>query len=307
MLRTERIVTVVTLLLVGLGLVVAIDLGAVDMAGAGGDETDTINLGIMALLTVGLLALAAFGAEWVVRSHPVLATPGWGGAALNLHVGRFGLRLGPRVRLWVLPAALMLGALLFQHVFHEALVVVAIVIAAGAGFAIAYYALYHSLDPADPQFGLAATALNLLTHAAAFTLYVAIYGQKVRSLYSATAVALVTVALLYEILARASSARAATASGDTTTHTAAAHPIDHAHLLFYAAIAGGIIGQACWGLNYWAVGALVGGSFLLVLFYGAFGLLSAHMAGTLTRRVVSEFILVAAAGLIVIVASALVR
>jgi hypothetical protein len=309
MLRTERIITILTLLLLGLGLVVAIDRGAVNVPGGEEAVADSLDLAVMALLTLGLMGLAAFGAEWVVRAHPLIATAGWagGGAALHLHWRRFDLTLGPRVRLWVLPAALMLGAILFQHVFNEALVVVAILIVSGIGFAIAYYALYHGLDPADPNFGLATTVLNLLTHAAAFTLYVAIYGQKVRSLYSATAVTLVTVALLYEALARAASARAATATPGGHTTTAARHPLDHAHLLLYAAIAGLIIGEACWGLNYWAVGALVGGSFLLVLFYGAFGIISARLAGTLTRRVISEFVLVAAAGLIVIVASALIR
>jgi hypothetical protein len=308
MLRTERIVTILTLLLVGLGLVVAIDRGAVNVRGAAEATTDTLAAAIVALLTVSLMGLAAFGAEWVARAHPVITAQGWagGGAALRLHWRRFDLTLGPRVRLWLLPAALILGAVLFQHIFNEALVVVAIVVATGAGFALAYYALYHSLDPADPHFGLATTTLNLLTHAAAFTLYVAIYGQKVRSLYSATAVTLVTVALLYEALARAQSARAATTQARGAT-TAAAHPIDHAHLLLYAAVAGLIIGEACWGLNYWAVGALVGGSFLLVLFYGAFGIISAQLAGTLTRRIIAEFTLVAVAGLIVIVASALIR
>ena len=48
---------------------------------------------------------------------------------------------------------------------------------------------------------------------------------------------LVTVALLYEILARGQSASAATATPAAQTTTAAAHPIDHAHLLLYAAIA----------------------------------------------------------------------
>jgi hypothetical protein len=303
MLRTERIITVLTLLLVGLGLIVAIDRGAVDVTGAG----DALIGTVLAALTVGLMALAAFGAEWVVRSHPLILAAGWAGSGegLRLHWGRLDLRLGPRVRLWVLPAALILGAVLFQHLFNEALVVIAVVVATGVGFAIAYYALYHSLDPADPRFGLATTALNLLTHAAAFALYVAIYGQKVRSLYSATGVALVTVALLYEILARGQSARAATQGREGTT--TAAPPTDRAHLLLYAAVAGLIIGQACWGLNYWAVSALVGGSFLLVLFYAAFGLLSAQLAGTLTRRVLAEFSFVAAAGLIVIVISALIR
>ena len=309
MLRTERIVTILTLLLVGLGLVVAIDRGAVPVQGEEGAAADTVALAIMALLTVGLLGLAAFGAEWVARAHPIIAGQGWagGGEALRLHWRRFDLTLGPRVRLWLLPAALMLGAILFQHFFNEPLVVVAIVVVTGAGFALAYYALYHSLDPDDPHFGLATTALNLLTHAAAFTLYVAIYGQKVRSLYSATAVTLVTMALLYEALARAQSARAATTGAGGGTTTTAAHPIDHTHLLLYAAVAGLIIGEACWGLNYWAVGALVGGSFLLVLFYGAFGIISAQLAGTLTRRIIAEFTLVAVAGLLVIVASALIR
>ena len=305
MLRTERIITVLTLLLVGLGLIVAVDRGAVDVTGGGGDEL----IGpVVAALAVGLIALDAFGEEWVVRSHPLILAAGWAGSGegLRLRWRGFDLRLGPRVRLWVLPAALILGAVLFQHIFNEALVVVAVIVATGIGFAIAYYALYHSLDPADPRFGLATTALNLLTHAAAFALYVAIYGQKVRSLYSATGVALVTVALLYEILARGQSARAATTGGGGQT-TAAAHRIDHAHLLLYAVVAGLIIGQACWGLNYWAVSALVGGSFLLVLFYAAFGLLSAQLAGTMTRRVLAEFSFVAAAGLIVIVISALIR
>src|SRR5215212_7531022 len=71
MLRTERIVTVLTLLLVGLGLVVAIDQGMVGLPTGEGDTGDPQALAIMAALTLGLVGLAAFGAEWVVRAHPI--------------------------------------------------------------------------------------------------------------------------------------------------------------------------------------------------------------------------------------------
>ena len=309
MLRTERIVTLLTLLLIGLALVVAVDLGAVSVAGQQADQGLSPDLALIALLTLGLLGLAAFGAEWVVGSHPLIVAGSWSDPRTPLHLQwrRVNLTVGPRLRLTILPAALMLGAVLFQHIFNEPLVVVGIVTATGIGVATAYFALYHSLDPADPQFGLATTVLNLLSHAAAFALYVAIYGQKVRSLYSATGVTLVSVALLYELLARAQSARAATARPAARGLTTAAPLIDHAHLLLYAGAAGLVIGEACWGLNYWAVGALVGGSFLLVLFYGAAGIITAWLGATLTRRVLTEFALVGVAGLIVIVWSALIR
>ncbi|MDA8187647.1 MAG: hypothetical protein M0T85_05865, partial [Dehalococcoidales bacterium] len=62
-------------------------------------------------------------------------------------------------------------------------------------------------------------------------------------------------------------------------------------------VIGVILGQVTWALNYWVISGLVGGLFLLVVFYVLSGIAQNHLLGKLSARLAVEFGVVALAGL----------
>jgi hypothetical protein len=127
-------------------------------------------------------------------------------------------------------------------------------------------------------------------------LFTTIYGLKVRSLYSATATGIVAFLLVYELLSR-----------DTAWHKAMNKPVEgrRSTVALLSLVAGLIVGELTWGLNYWAaLTTLIGGAFLLVVFYVTYGVLSHYVDHTLDRRMLVEFGVVASVGILAIFGSA---
>ena len=71
-------------------------------------------------------------------------------------------------------------------------------------------------------------------------------------------------------------------------------------VLMYAGIAGLLLGQATWALNYWRLDSLTGGTILLLLFYNIIGLSQNALQGRINRRVVLEYGLITVAALALI-------
>jgi hypothetical protein len=138
-----------------------------------------------------------------------------------------------------------------------------------------------------PQFRIARLALNLATYAAAFALYVAIYGAQWRSLLSSTAIILVTFPLALELL-RSTEAQLGTS-------------------WLHAGIIAVVVGQISWPLNALGLRSLYGGAFLLLAFYTLCGVSQQHLAGRLSRRVVLEFIGLATIFALVVTLSAVTQ
>jgi hypothetical protein len=167
---------------------------------------------------------------------------------------------------------------------------------AGLAFAGVFWAQIRGADTADRYFGLAQSVLNIISHLTAFLLFSAIYGLKVRALISAPAVGIVTALLIYEMLSR-----------DAAWHRAMRLPVEgrRTTLVLLAIAAGVVASEITWGLNYWAaLPTLVGGAFLLVVFYVINGLVSHYVDHKLNREVLVEFGVVAAISLLVVVVSA---
>ena len=186
---------------------------------------------------------------------------------------------------WTLPALATLTAFLFLRlpVFSSGVGTGLGLAVAGALLAFIIVAQYCTLDPSDPAYRPAGMALSLVIYLLALGLYAAIYAPKVRSLLSATAVAVVTVVLALEVLRR--------------------EGVEARRLAIYAGITGLILGQITWALNYWVVNALAGGAILLLGFYLLTGLAQNHLSGQLSRRVVAEFGAVATVSLLVVLYS----
>ncbi|MDP2726007.1 MAG: hypothetical protein Q8P59_00545, partial [Dehalococcoidia bacterium] len=72
-----------------------------------------------------------------------------------------------------------------------------------------------------------------------------------------------------------------------------------------AIVSGLMMGEVTWGLNYWPLGGLMGGLFLLLVFYGLTGTLHSYLQGHLDRGVLIEFGTVIMAGFALLVLSSL--
>src|SRR5262245_55474587 len=67
---------------------------------------------------------------------------------------------------------------------------------------------------------------------------------------------------------------------------------DDGRMALYCGVIGAIAGQAAWALTYWTSAAIVGGAFLLLLFYVTVGLSEAILDRSFNRRVLLEYGLV---------------
>lgn len=135
---------------------------------------------------------------------------------------------------------------------------------------------YYTTDTDAPGYAVARLALNLLTYTVALAAFVLIYQSRARSLLTATATAVVSALMVLSLL------------------QSVGQPIGRTAL--YAGLAGLVMGQSTWALNYWRIQALTGGVLLLLFFYVVVGVAQQHLQGSLTRRVLVEFLAVAAIG-----------
>lgn len=202
-------------------------------------------------------------------------------------VGRFALRahpeetgLAPRLAVptlptvGLLPAVAVFGGVLLISIYHSVLIVLIAPLLAGSALGAALIARYHLEDESGQARRVARTAHILLTHAVAFLVLATIYLNKVRSLLSATAVAVIVCLLLVQI-----------ADGER-------FPAERR--LIYGLVGGMILGEITWALNYWPLTGWTGGAVLLIAFYLVAGLLIAQVREGLRRRDILEYGAVAA-------------
>jgi hypothetical protein len=261
----DRMSVLVGTIVLGIVLMRVIELpdrfvGATVLGSPLGVQISTTTI-MLALLT----ALGATGMESLARSHP---------AATN------GVRISVNALLHAIQpalAVLLLGLQLAEPLpwlnWWLALATTAILIA------LAFTAEYLSVDPEQRQgaTGLALAALNYLLALACF---VAIYSTRSRALLSATEAALVGGLLALRLL------------------WGSGQPLRRA--LLHAGVIGLALGQCLWALNYWRASPLLAGLLLVLIYYAMVGVVQQHERGSINRRVLAEFGLVALAGLIII-------
>jgi hypothetical protein len=215
-----------------------------------------------------LLITVCLGTDQVLRSHPRLSTPEAGLTVL------------------VIPTLLTLGAALFLRLpaLSRGLPVAIALLFAGFILATALYAEYQTYDQSGRRYREARNVLNLIAYVIAFVLFSAIFAPKYRSILSATAVLVASALITAELFRGAGTSRS--------------------HSLWIAVVAFAM-GQVTWALNYWVLGSLAGGAILLLVFYTLTGLIRSHLNGTLARRVLSEHLVVAGAGIAAVMAGGL--
>jgi hypothetical protein len=256
----DRVSVTVGFLLLGLVVFLLPDLPSRTFAFSALGSPLTVQLSkqwLRALLAAGL---AVAGTHSVVSAHP-------------------RVRSGPRLlrfTAWIVPGAfgflapflLSLAPNLGYWLGGLALLAVLV----GSVILLEYY----TADPGATDVAVANLALNLLTYVAALAAFALIYQSRARSLLSATATAAASALLGLSLLQRKARSFSRTA--------------------LYAALIGLVMGQCTWALNYWRVRTLTGGVLLLLFFYVTVGLTQQHLEGSFTRRVLIEFLAVAAIG-----------
>ena len=256
----NRVSITVGLVLLGLVLFLIVDLPARTFAFVPLGSLLTVQLSEQWLRAMLASGLATAGAHSVVSAHPkVQSGQRRAGFTAWIVPGLIGF-LAP----FLLPLAPDL------HSWLGGLGLAAVLI--GSVILLEYY----TADPEAPDYAVARLALNLLTYGVALAAFVLIYQSRARSLVTATATAAVSSLVALNLLQ---------GIGQPLRRTA-----------LYAGLAGLVMGQSTWALNYWRIHALTGGVLLLLFFYVAAGVAQQHLQGSLTRRVLIEFLAVAAIG-----------
>jgi hypothetical protein len=136
------------------------------------------------------------------------------------------------------------------------------------------------LDESHRHHLLVRRAMLVLLYLLAFAMYTVIYTTRVRSFFTATAVGLMTLLVAFAMFYEPE--RDLTRTG------------------LYTLVCGLILGQVTWVLNYWIIGGLTAGAFLLLVLYACTGVLRAQMAGLLTNRLALEYAVVMSVGFVLV-------
>jgi hypothetical protein len=266
--RYERILPLVAIVLMGLGLILLVEgINTLTFSIPLPGELEA-SVSIAWLILFFLLIVVVVGTESVQYEE----------AETELVTGR-ARRLHPAT--WIVPVLLTLTSFLFLRLL-QSLVVRAVGLGITGGLLVAALVGQHYARQERPhgrEWGQ--RSLALLIYVLAFFLYGAIYTLKVRSLFSATSLVVLTFLLAWALLYRLA-------------------PWSQVRL--YAAIVGLCVGEATWPLNYWAINGIVGGAFLLVLFYVLVNPVRHHLQGTLTWRVAREYVIVVLVALLLLAA-----
>jgi hypothetical protein len=262
----DRIVVLVSLVFSGAALSAIAQLPArrVELQNVLGSP---LGLDVSASLLVAplLVSLCIAGMERLVRSSPELAA----------------MPLRYTSTFWILPALVTFTAATavprqLGRPFSWAVVLVLLAALLGA-VVTAEYGTAATIG--RPQ-RVSRLVLNVAIYGAAFALFATIYGLQLRALGSAPVIVVVTFPLAVELL------RGTAEQLEST--------------LLYAAIVALIMGELIIPLNWLGLRGLAGGATLLVFFAAFGGIAQQQLAGRLTRQVAGEFIVVAIAGLLVL-------
>jgi len=239
----------------------------------------TLTLTTNTILGALLAGLVASGTEAVVRAHPRQLDAMLPGQVASRR-GLAANQLRHQWVCWALPIALTLVALLLLPLAPSRLYWSVELIFTGVMLGLSMAGIYYTLDPFAGGYRRARLGMNALTYGVALVLFLVVYRTRVRSVVSATEITLLSGLLALELL------------------RGSGRPI--LLIALYAAIAGLVLGESTWALNYWRLNSLTGGLVLLLLFYDIVGLSQEALQDRLNRRVLIEFSLVTIAALALI-------
>jgi hypothetical protein len=170
---------------------------------------------------------------------------------------------------WILPAMTVLSVVLFLGVYRGLTAISAGALLVFCGLLAGTVSRHMMLDRDQQIQERARLVYTLVVHGVTFLAMAMIYINKVRSLFSATAVLLVATLLLLAL-----------SEGE--------HELFNRRLA-YAIVGGLMLGQVTWGLNYWQAAGWTGGAVLLIFFYFFGGLILTHLRQGVNVRDVAEY------------------
>ena len=218
------------------------------------------------LLLLAAVVIAGAGVEQLVRTHPASSLRGFRDTLFFLFV----------------PCLFTFGAgVFFRYIWSGWLEAPAAVLSAAILGGV-IFAEYHSVDVSDDRFLTMRLILTLAGYLAAFSLYTALYNQKLALPLAAFLVGLVSFAIGIEILREI----------ELKTEL----------LLVCAAALGFVMAEARWALNFVSLSGWLGGVFILIVFYVASQVLQSYLWGRFDRRVAVEYGSVAALGTLLVLA-----
>ena len=215
-----------------------------------------------------LLAVVGFvglGTDGILRAHPRAQLRGVADTAPYLFI----------------PVLLALASGLFlEEVVHGYRTVPA-VIGASTLMAAALYGEHATVISHGPSYALGRLLLNVLTYLSAFAFYAVVYEFDVDLLPSAFAVGLFSTLLAVEVFREIEA--------------------DAYRALVFSAVIGIVVAEARWVLYFVPLESFLAATILLLVFYQATGLVQHHLTGHLNRAVATEFSLVTAAGIAIVI------
>jgi len=254
--KYDRLGIVASLILLGLVLSTAIQLPSRSFNFIALGSPLTITLTGAWQMGILLTAIVCAGVNSIVRSHPALNSTN------VLYMLSF----------WGLPGTVTVAAM---SILHESDVLVFQLITLALTvflLLLIISAQYRTINSSDRYYRSARLGLNFTVYLAAVILFLVVYGDKSRSLLSATTILVVSSLLALELLRGT--------------------PKGVSKAWLYAGITGVIMGQITWAMNYWTISPIAGGAFLLLIFYFVTGISQQHLWRQLARRTVFEFALI---------------
>lgn len=191
------------------------------------------------------------------------------GAGVLLCYGRRQFPGLPRLTAWIFPAVTMAAGLMIIAVYHDRRWWYVAPVVVWLALLIGTIARALLAEPEGFGHDVARTALTVVTYVTAFILLAMIYINKLRSIYSASAVTFVCILLLLQMT-----------DGET---------VPLVRRVVYALAGGLLVGQVTWIINYWSATGWTGGAFLLATFYLIGGLSAAQLRGGIQPFDVVEF------------------
>ena len=212
-----------------------------------------ITLSETTLMLLIIAGLAVTGVESLVRTHPR---------------ARRG-ELDRSLMFWIVPALLCVGLVAWLNGVEDLGLWTLGLLVATFLVPLALLAEYMAVSPDVRRSGWLIWGQMLLVHLVALLLFTTIYGARLRGLLAGPAVLLATTLLAARLFWIVCS---------------------NVRLAFlYGAVAGLVLGQLVWVLNYWRLSSQRGGLLLLLFFYVVVGLLQQFLHGRFGRRVVLEY------------------